>query len=138
MTLYLNVDTALQAQYPNPNDYSTFMGNFSTATGTVTFCMMILSSWIFKKFNWGVAALITPIMLATTGILFFALVLCSEPLTPMLAGIGLTPLLAAVLVGAAQNVFSKGAKYALFDPCKEMAYIPLDEEVCSLLCCFKQ
>lgn len=119
----------LKAQYPNPNDYSTFMGNFSTATGTVTFCMMILSSWIFKKFNWGVAALITPIMLATTGILFFALVLCSEPLTPMLAGIGMTPLLAAVLVGAAQNVFSKGAKYALFDPCKEMAYIPLDEEV---------
>lgn len=95
--------------------------------------MMILSSWIFKKFNWGVAALITPIMLATTGILFFALVLCSEPLTPMLAGIGLTPLLAAVLVGAAQNVFSKGAKYALFDPCKEMAYIPLEEEVCLLL-----
>lgn len=105
------------------------MGNFSTATGAVTFCMMILSSWIFKRFNWGIAALITPIMLATTGILFFALVLCSEPLTPMLAGIGLTPLLAAVLVGAAQNVFSKGAKYALFDPCKEMAYIPLDEEV---------
>eukprot|EP01036_Dinobryon_divergens_P056399 gene56399-75300_t len=31
----------------------------------------------------------------------------------------------AVLVGAAQNVLSKGAKYALFDPCKEVAYIPL-------------
>jgi ATP:ADP antiporter, AAA family len=105
------------------------MGNFSTATGSVTFCMMLLSSWIFKRFGWGTAALITPIMLATTGLIFFALVLCSEPLTPALAGMGLTPLLAAVLVGAAQNVFSKGAKYSLFDPCKEMAYIPLDEEV---------
>jgi AAA family ATP:ADP antiporter len=41
---------------------------------------------------------------------------------------GLTPLYAAVLVGAAQNVFSKSAKYSLFDPCKEMAYIPLDQE----------
>lgn len=50
------------------------------------------------------------------------------PLTPWLATLGLTPLFAAVLVGAAQNVFSKSAKYSLFDPCKEMAYIPLDQE----------
>ena len=60
--------------------------------------------------------------------LFFALVLGSGPLTPTLASLGLTPLMAAVLVGGAQNVFSKSAKYSLFDPCKEMAYIPLDQE----------
>ena len=54
--------------------------------------------------------------------------LFSGPLDPMLAAIGLTPLMAAVLVGAAQNVFSKSSKYSLFDPCKEMAYIPLDKE----------
>ena len=34
----------------------------------------------------------------------------------------------AVIIGAAQNIVSKGAKYALFDPCKESAYIPLDNE----------
>lgn len=118
----------IKAQFPNPNDYSVFMGNFSTATGFVTFGMMLLSRWIFARFGWGVAALITPTVLLITGILFFALVLFSDPLTPALAGIGFTPLYAAVLVGAAQNVFSKSSKYSLFDPCKEMAYIPLEEE----------
>ena len=43
--------------------------------------------------------------------------------------IGITPLMLAVYVGALQNVLSKGAKYSLFDPCKEVAYIPLDEEL---------
>lgn len=119
----------IKAQYPNPNDYSAFMGNFSTATGIVTFCLMIVSSFIFRKFGWGTAALITPVMLLTTGFIFFALVLGGNAFAPTLATWGMTPLYAAVLVGAAQNIFSKGSKYALFDPCKEMAYIPLEEEV---------
>mmetsp|Transcript_22221 Transcript_22221/g.48531 ORF Transcript_22221/g.48531 Transcript_22221/m.48531 type:complete len:578 (+) Transcript_22221:158-1891(+) len=119
----------IKAQYPNPNDYSAFMGNFSTATGIVTFTMMIIARTIFEKFGWGTAALITPVMLLLTGLIFFALVLCSDQVAPALAGWGMTPLYAAVLVGAAQNIFSKSAKYSLFDPCKEMAYIPLDDEV---------
>mmetsp|Transcript_19634 Transcript_19634/g.59393 ORF Transcript_19634/g.59393 Transcript_19634/m.59393 type:complete len:588 (+) Transcript_19634:159-1922(+) len=118
----------IKQQFPNPNDYSSFMGNFSTATGAVTFAMMLLSRFVFRKFGWGMAALITPTVLLVTGVIFFALVLFGAPLDPMLATWGLTPLMAAVLVGAAQNVFSKSSKYSLFDPCKEMAYIPLDQE----------
>ena len=118
----------LKEQFPNPNDYSAFMGDFSTATGAVTFTMMIVSRFIFGKFGWGVAALITPTVLLATGVLFFSLVLFSGTLTPTLTTLGLTPLFAAVLVGAAQNIFSKASKYSLFDPCKEMAYIPLDAE----------
>ncbi|CAI5991737.1 unnamed protein product, partial [Closterium sp. NIES-64] len=118
----------IKAQFPNPNDYSSFMGDFSSMTGIVTFAMMLLSRVIFRKYGWGTAALITPTVLLLTGVAFFGLVLCGGPLTPALASIGMTPLLAAVYVGAAQNIFSKSAKYSLFDPCKEMAYIPLDEE----------
>ncbi|KAJ9521752.1 hypothetical protein QJQ45_015318 [Haematococcus lacustris] len=119
----------IKAQFPNPNEYSAFMGEFSTATGIVTFAMMLLSRVIFKKFGWGVAALITPVMLLLTGLIFFSLVLFSDSVKPWLASLGLTPLYAAVLVGAAQNIFSKSSKYSLFDPCKEMAYIPLEDEV---------
>eukprot|EP00884_Botryococcus_braunii_P011321 jgi/Botrbrau1/2018/Bobra.0047s0003.1 len=119
----------IKAQFPNPNDYSAFMGDFSTATGAVTFAMMILSRFIFRRFGWGGAAQITPTVLLVTGVAFFGLVLTGDKFAPLLAQYGLTPLMAAVLVGAAQNVFSKSAKYSLFDPCKEMAYIPLDQEL---------
>ncbi|XP_065865754.1 plastidic ATP/ADP-transporter [Euphorbia lathyris] len=118
----------LKAQFPSPNEYSSFMGDFSTATGVATFLMMLLSQFIFNKYGWGVAAKITPTVLLITGVGFFSLILFGAPLSPALASIGMTPLLAAVYVGAMQNIFSKSAKYSLFDPCKEMAYIPLDEE----------
>ncbi|KAK3164919.1 hypothetical protein QOZ80_1AG0026540 [Eleusine coracana subsp. coracana] len=119
----------LKAQFPSPNEYSAFMGDFSTATGIATFTMMLLGRIILRKFGWGVAAMITPTVLLLTGVGFFSLILFGQPLTPMLATMGMTPLLAAVYVGALQNIFSKSAKYSLFDPCKEMAYIPLDEDM---------
>jgi AAA family ATP:ADP antiporter len=122
----------LKAQYPDPNDYSAFMGNFSTCTGICTFLLMIVSRGILgrkKGDSWKLAASITPVVLGITGLMFFALILFKEQFNPILAGMSVTPLFASVIMGAAQNVFSKSAKYSLFDPTKEMAYIPLDAEV---------
>jgi ATP:ADP antiporter, AAA family len=122
----------LKAQYPDPNDYSAFMGNFSTCTGICTFLLMIVSRGILARKKgdaWKLAASITPLVLGLTGILFFALILFNAQFNPIMAGLGVTPLFASVIVGAAQNIFSKSAKYSLFDPTKEMAYIPLDAEV---------
>ncbi|CAN6885624.1 hypothetical protein Bca4012_070665 [Brassica carinata] len=118
----------LKAQFPSPNEYSAFMGDFSTCTGIATFTMMLLSQYVFDKYGWGVAAKITPTVLLVTGVAFFSLILFGGPFAPLVAKLGMTPLLAAVYVGALQNIFSKSAKYSLFDPCKEMAYIPLDED----------
>merc|ERR1719486_1693669 len=44
----------LKQQFPDPNAYSSFMGSFSTVTGTVTLTMMFISRWILNKFGWGV------------------------------------------------------------------------------------
>jgi ATP/ADP translocase len=40
----------------------------------VTFLMMLASRFIFRKYGWGVAALITPTVLLITGVAFFSLV----------------------------------------------------------------
>lgn len=119
----------LHAQFPNSNDYSTFMGAFSTITGLFTVLMLLfVGGNVIRRFGWGVAALVTPIVLLITGALFFSFVFFKGQMTGFVALMGTTPLLLAVLIGAAQNIMSKSSKYSLFDPTKEMAYIPLDQE----------
>lgn len=119
----------LKLQYPHENDYSTFMGYFSTITGFVTILMMLfVGGNVIRLKGWGYAALITPVVLLITGVAFFGFVIFRDYMAGLIAFIGTTPLFLAVIFGAAQNIMSKSSKYSLFDPTKEMAYIPLDEE----------
>ena len=119
----------LKLQYPNPNDYSTFMGYFSTFTGAITILMMLfVGGNVIRRFGWKTGAMITPAVLLITGVGFFSFVIFRDYLTGVIAMLGTTPLMLAVLFGTAQNIMSKSTKYSLFDPTKEMAYIPLDQE----------
>ena len=119
----------VKIQYPNPNDYSSFMGWFSFSTGLVTiFMMLFVGGNLVRWKGWGFAAMVTPIVILVTGIGFFSFVIFRDNLVGMIAAIGSTPLYLAVMFGAAQNIMSKSSKYSLFDPTKEMAYIPLDDD----------
>lgn len=119
----------VKLQYTNPNDYSKFMGYFSTFTGLIsTIMMLFVGGNVMRRFGWGVAAMITPVVLLVTGAAFFSFVLFRDNLSGFIAMFGTSPLMLAVLFGAAQNIMSKSTKYSLFDPTKEMAYIPLDQE----------
>ncbi len=119
----------LKLQYPNPNDYSAFMGNFSRVTAVATILMMFfVTGNVVRKLGWKFAALVTPVVLMITGAGFFSFMLFGGQMQGMVSALGTTPLMLAVVFGMAQNVMSKSAKYSLFDPTKEMAYIPLDPE----------
>lgn len=119
----------LKLQYPTAVEYMNFMGKFSFTTGIVTiFMMLFVGGNIVRRLGWTAGALATPIMLSLTGIGFFAFVIFRDQLGGMVMALGTTPLMLACIFGAAQNVLSKSSKYSLFDPTKEMAYIPLDQE----------
>jgi len=118
----------LKLQYPDFNSYSAFMGMFSTVTGFITICMVFIGGYVIRARGWGFAAAATPVVLLVTGAAFFTFVLFREQMFMYIAALGTTPLFLAVLIGAAQNIMSKSTKYTLFDPTKEMAYIPLDQE----------
>ncbi len=119
----------VRALFPDKSGYLNFMATYSTILGITTiFMMLFVSSNILRRWGWGVAAFITPVVLLISGIGFFTFVIFKEPLTPWLIEIGTTPLMIAVIFGTVQNIMSKASKYSLFDPTKEMAYIPLDQE----------
>ena len=119
----------VKLQYPNTTEYAGFMGMFSQITAVLTLLMMLfVGGNVIRKFGWGKAALATPVVLLVTGVAFFAFVIFRDQLGGIIATLGTTPLMMAVIFGTAQNIASKSTKYSLFDPTKEMAYIPLDQE----------
>lgn len=119
----------VKLQYPTGPEYYGFMGMFSQITSILTiFMMLFVGGNVIRKFGWKRGALFTPVVLLFTGIAFFAFVIFRDQLGGFIAMMGTTPLMLAVIFGTAQNIMSKSSKYSLFDPTKEMAYIPLDQE----------
>ncbi|CEL99206.1 unnamed protein product [Vitrella brassicaformis CCMP3155] len=120
----------LREYYTDRNALTNFYGVYSTLSGVATMGLMLLNRWIVKKRGFRTSALITPVVLSSTGLLFFLCLLgrggWGGPLTPLLSTI---PLDFLVWVGAIQNIFSKSARYALLDQCKEWAYLPLGQEL---------
>ena len=117
--------------HPNPNDFRAYMGKVVQAIGVLsTFVGIFISSHLIRRMGWVFSALITPVALLMTGILFFGILLFQENVTlnAWTRNLGFTPLALAVLFGSIQNVFSRGCKYTFFDATKEMAFIPLNSE----------
>lgn len=113
----------------DPNGYNAFMGSFSMWTGISTITIIFLTKGIINRLGWFVGAIITPSVLLIGGISFLSFVLFREELNPLIMSTGFSATYAAVILGMIQNISTKGAKYALFDPTKEMSYIPLDQEL---------
>lgn len=119
----------LKVQYPNENDYNTFMSMNTIYTGIASMVMLLVGSNVLRVFRWVSAALITPLVFTVGGILFFTFIVFKDSLTETLANLGTSPVFMAVILGAVIVVIAKATKYALFDLTKEMAYIPLDEDM---------
>ncbi len=108
--------------------YFKFMGDFFIVQAWTSIGVVFFTKSLVKVFGWTVGAIITPIVIAVTGLLFFVFILNQSSFDQYLAAYSVSALYAAVFMGMYLNVFSKAFKYAHFDPTKEMAYIPLDEE----------
>ena len=119
----------IKLRYPDPNDYNALMGKLSLVTGIITILVMLVGANVLRRFSWKIAALITPVFLLATSLIFFGVIMYKNNVGLEANILGVSVLLVAVVVGLVQNAFSKGVKYSLFDSTKQMAYIPLDPEL---------
>ena len=116
--------------YPTDAAFRGFMGDLQIQTGIITILFMLVGANILRKCTWFTAAMMTPLMIFATGLIFFACIIFQDALQPFVHSyLGLSILSLVTSVGLLQNVLSKGVKYSLFDPTKEMSYIPLDDEL---------
>jgi ATP:ADP antiporter, AAA family len=128
----------IKIAYPTEVEYNRVMGGLSTLTGGIAVILMLIGSNLLRAFSWRTCALITPFVLITGILIFFSVIYYNNTLMPdgmkivdaISQGIINRELIVVVVgVGLFVNAFGKAVKYSLFDPTKEMAYIPLDPEL---------
>ena len=116
--------------YPTVNSYAEFNGLYILWTGVTIIVMTIIGNNIMRNHNWFIAAIISPIIIMVTGIMFFVLVVFDTQILSLFDHIIIiSPLVIAVSVGAIQNILAKGTKYSIWDSSMQMLYIPLDKEL---------
>ena len=119
----------VKLQYPDAIDYANFMGHVYMVIGTITVTILFFFKGVVAKFGWFRGAIVTPMAILITSLLFFTFIFYQDTLTPFAALYGATPLLLSVCISTFQQFMSKSCKYSLFDPTKEMSYIPLDSDL---------
>lgn len=128
----------IKIAYPTEVEYNQVMGGLSTVTGGIAVLLMLIGSNLLRTFSWRTCALITPAVLLIGILGFFGVIIYNNTLLPenmqivqaLKSGlINKELIIFAVGLGLFVNAFGKAVKYSLFDPTKEMAYIPLDPEL---------
>ncbi len=128
----------IKLAFPTEIEYNMVMGGLSTATGAIAVLFMLVGSNLLRMFSWRTCAMITPGILILGIVTFFAVIFYNNSHLP--EGMDIMTaiqhghihrelIVFAVLLGLGVNAFGKAVKYSLFDPTKEMSYIPLDHEL---------
>jgi AAA family ATP:ADP antiporter len=116
--------------YTEVEDYAAFTGNYLSYTGICTVVLVLINSTIIRTFGWFYSAIITPLVVLTTGLSFF-ITSNFDGVSFKLANLFMVsdPLMLVIVAGMIQNTLSKSTKYTFFDITKEMSYVPLNDEL---------
>ena len=112
----------------DPTISAVIYGDQNIYSSVVTILLTVFLSAPIMNRGWRFAASFTPVVALVCSIVFFLFLYFESSLEPITTMLKTTPIMMAVMFGLVNVVFIKSAKYILFDPTKERAYIPLDDE----------
>jgi len=118
--------------YPDPLEYNTYMNEVTAWIGGIaTLTALFVCGNCIRFAGWTFTALLTPVILLATSILFFGAFFFKDQLPLALLGLvsfAGSPLGLIVFFGTLQNALSRAAKYTVFDATRELTFIPLSVE----------
>lgn len=116
--------------YPQPGEYNVYMGKVIFAMAVIASLTGILTTTkVVQRFSWTACALIPPVVVGVTGLIFFNFIFFPLNEFSWIATLyNMSPLMLTVTLGSIQNCLSRASKYTFFDATKEMAFIPLSSE----------
>jgi AAA family ATP:ADP antiporter len=115
------------AYYSTPQAYAAFTGEYQRCMGLASIVFMVLGAWMMRRFRWYACAITPVIIMSICGTLFFAWVVFAKQIHALFPTWNI--LYMTVIAGMITVTFSKGVKFSIFDATKEMAYIPLSDEL---------
>ncbi len=113
--------------YPSTEEYILFMADYQKWVGIASIIVMLFTSIMIRKLSWLTSAIATPIVMLTTGSIFFSWISFDQLIIQFLSEHSY--LIFAVFIGTIHIILAKSSKFSLFDATKELAYIPLEENL---------
>ncbi len=118
---------AVKDLYSASSSYQMLMGNITAYLGTASLLFaLFISGNAIRGLGWYRSAMATPILICFFVAMFFVCYFAGD--LEFLKTVPLDFVYLAVIFGSLHNIAAKLLKYNLFDPTKEMAYIPLPFE----------
>jgi AAA family ATP:ADP antiporter len=103
------------------------MADYQKWVGIASIIVMLFTSIMIRKLSWLTSAIATPIVMLTTGSIFFSWISFDQLIIQFLSEHSY--LIFAVFIGTIHIILAKSSKFSLFDATKELAYIPLEENL---------
>ena len=109
-------------------DYLLFFADYQKGLGIASIIVTTLAVFIIRNITWFNTAIITPLVMIGSGSMFFIWIFYSNFTIEEPEQYNFY-LKLSVLVGAFHITISKALKFSFFDIAKELAYIPLDQNL---------